>query len=219
MSFLMTNFALHIPVALLGLDLEQILLNAGGWVVALASVIVFIESGVLFPVLPGDSLIFAIGMLHTQMGIPLWIFLPVLIIAAIAGAEVGYQLGARYGRKLFKDDARFLSTKNLHAAEEFFAKRGGLALVLGRFIPIVRTFVSLAAGISSYKRSSFHLWNVVGACVWILSIGFAGVMLGGVPFIKNNIELIAIIIVLVSVIPVGLEYLRARREAKQESAE
>ena len=148
-----------------------------------------------------------------------WVAFPVLVIVAMAGAEVGYQIGARYGRNIFKDDAKILSTKNLHTTEEFFQKRGSLALVLGRFVPIVRTFVSLAAGISSYDRKKFHLWNTVGAIAWIGVIGLAGVLLGGIPFVHNNIEYIAVIIVLVSVVPVFIEYLRGRSKAKRESAE
>ena len=177
MSLLASALVAHMPVALLGFNLEDILISTGPWVLVVSAIIVFIESGVLFPVLPGDSLIFALGMLHDRMGLSLWLAFPVLIVAAVAGGEVGYQLGARYGRNLFKDDAKFLSTKNLHAAEEFFAKRGGVALGLGRFVPIVRTFVSLAAGISSYPRRKFNLWNILGAVLWIGLIGTAGVLL------------------------------------------
>ena len=211
MTFLAAALA-QLPVALLGLNLEQFLLDTGPWVLVVSAIIVFIESGVLFPVLP-------LGMLHQQMGLSLWVAFPVLVIVAMAGAEVGYQIGARYGRNIFKDDAKILSTKNLHTTEEFFQKRGSLALVLGRFVPIVRTFVSLAAGISSYDRKKFHLWNTVGAIAWIGVIGLAGVLLGGIPFVHNNIEYIAVIIVLVSVVPVFIEYLRGRSKAKRESAE
>ena len=189
MTFLAAALA-QLPVALLGLNLEQFLLDTGPWVLVVSAIIVFIESGVLFPVLPGDSLIFALGMLHQQMGLSLWVAFPVLVIVAMAGAEVGYQIGARYGRNIFKDDAK-----------------------------IVRTFVSLAAGISSYDRKKFHLWNTVGAIAWIGVIGLAGVLLGGIPFVHNNIEYIAVIIVLVSVVPVFIEYLRGRSKAKRESAE
>ena len=206
------------PVALLGFNLEDILISTGPWVLVVSAIIVFIESGVLFPVLPGDSLIFALGMLHDRMGLSLWLAFPVLIVAAVAGGEVGYQLGARYGRNLFKDDAKFLSTKNLHAAEEFFAKRG-VALVLGRFVPIVRTFVSLAAGISSYPRRKFNLWNVLGAVLWIGLIGTAGVLLGGIEFVHKNIELLAVIIVLVSVVPVAIEYIRGRKKEQKALSE
>ena len=210
MTFLAAALA-QLPVALLGLNLEQFLLDTGPWVLVVSAIIVFIESGVLFPVLPGDSLVFALGMLHEQMGLSLWVAFPVLVIVAM--------VGARYGRNIFKDDAKILSTKNLHTTEKFFRERGGLALVLGRFVPIVRTFVSLAAGISSYDRKRFHLWNAVGAIAWISVIGVAGVLLGGIPFVHNNIEYIAVIIVLVSVVPVFIEYLRGRSKAKRESAE
>ena len=219
MAFFIPVLLAHLPLGLLGFKLEDVLISTGPWVLVVSAIIVFIESGVLFPVLPGDSLIFALGMLHDRMGLSLWLAFPVLIIAAVAGGEVGYQLGARYGRNLFKDDAKILSTKNLHAAEEFFAKRGGFALVVGRFVPIVRTFVSLAAGISSYPRRRFNLWNILGAVLWIGSIGMAGVLLGGVEFIHNNIEMLAVIIVLVSVLPVTFESLRGRTKAKKVAAE
>ena len=219
MSLLASALVAHMPVALLGFNLEDILISTGPWVLVVSAIIVFIESGVLFPVLPGDSLIFALGMLHDRMGLSLWLAFPVLIVAAVAGGEVGYQLGARYGRNLFKDDAKFLSTKNLHAAEEFFAKRGGVALVLGRCVPIVRTFVSLAAGISSYPRRKFNLWNILGAVLWIGLIGTAGVLLGGIEFVHKNIELLAVIIVLVSVVPVAIEYIRGRKKEQKALSE
>ena len=211
MSLLASALVAHMPVALLGFNLEDILISTGPWVLVVSAIIVFIESGVLFPVLPGDSLIFALGMLHDRMGLSLWLAFPVLIVAAVAGA--------RYGRNLFKDDAKFLSTKNLHAAEEFFAKRGGVALVLGRFVPIVRTFVSLAAGISSYPRRKFNLWNILGAVLWIGLIGTAGVLLGGIEFVHKNIELLAVIIVLVSVVPVAIEYIRGRKKEQKALSE
>ena len=219
MSLLASALVAHMPVALLGFNLEDILISTGPWVLVVSAIIVFIESGVLFPVLPGDSLIFALGMLHDRMGLSLWLAFPVLIVAAVAGGEVGYQLGARYGRNLFKDDAKFLSTKNLHAAEEFVAKRGGVALVLGRFVPIVRTFVSLAAGISSYPRRKFNLWNILGAVLWIGLIGTAGVLLGGIEFVHKNIELLVVIIVRVSVVPVAIEYIRGRKKEQKALSE
>lgn len=218
MTLLASTLAAHLPVALLGFNLEDILISTGPWVLVVSVLIVFIESGVLFPVLPGDSLIFALGMLHDRMGLSLWVAFPVLVIAAIAGGEVGYQLGARYGRSLFKDNAKFLSTKNLHTTEEFFKKHGGLALVLGRFVPIVRTFVSLASGISAYPRRKFNLWNILGALLWIGSIGTAGVLLGGVEFIHKNIELLALVVVVISVLPIGVEYLRNRAKAKKAAS-
>ena len=109
MTFLAAALA-QLPVALIGLNLEQFLLDTGPWVLVVSAIIVFIGSGVLFPVLPGDSLIFALGMLHQQMGLSLWVAFPVLVIVAMAGAEVGYQIGARYGRNIFKDDAKILSS-------------------------------------------------------------------------------------------------------------
>ena len=141
MTFLAAALA-QLPVALLGLNLEQFLLDTGPWVLVVSAIIVFIESGVLFPVLPGDSLIFALGMLHQQMGLSLWVAFPVLVIVAMAGAEVGYQIGARYGRNIFKDDAKILSTKNLHTTEEFWAVSCRLCVPSFRWQPVsLRTTV------------------------------------------------------------------------------
>jgi len=111
MAFFIPVLLAHLPLGLLGFKLEDVLISTGPWVLVVSAIIVFIESGVLFPVLPGDSLIFALGMLHDRMGLSLWLAFPVLIIAAVAGGEVGYQLGARYGRNLFKDDAKIQAVK------------------------------------------------------------------------------------------------------------
>lgn len=206
------------PLALFGLDIEQVLQAAGPWALALVSLIVFIESGVLFPFLPGDSLLFTLGLIHTQLGLNLWIMLLCLSIAAVLGDQVGYFLGHTFGRRFFKPGAKVLSTKNLAAAEGFFMKYGGKALVLARFVPIVRTFVPLAAGIAKYRYSHFARWNITGALLWVLSLTFAGVFLGGIPFIRNNVEAIVIVIVVVSVLPVIIEVVRERAKAKRAQA-
>lgn len=205
----------HAPLALLGLDIEQILEAAGPWALGVVSLIVFIESGVLFPFLPGDSLLFTLGLIYTQLGLNLWVMLLCLCIAAVAGDQVGYWLGHKFGRKLFKPDARVLNTANLVSAQNFFAKYGGKALVLARFVPIVRTFVPLAAGMASYRYRDFAKWNITGAISWVFILTFAGVFLGSIPFIRNNVEAIVIVIVLVSVLPVVFEILKERRKNKK----
>ncbi|WP_104119142.1 VTT domain-containing protein [Arthrobacter sp. B1805] len=195
-------------------DPAALLQGAGGWVLAVVAVIVFIESGVLFPFLPGDSLIFTAGLLHVRLGLPLAVLIAVIVSAAILGDQVGYWLGRRFGRRLFTPDARILNTRYLTGAEEFFTRYGGRSLVLARFVPFARTFVPLAAGTAQYRYRAFLMWNVLGAVLWGAGLTVAGSLLGGVPFIADHIDLIALVIVVVSVVPTILEVVRHIRKNK-----
>ena len=195
--------------------LNTLLAQLGGWMVAAVALIVFIESGVLFPVLPGDSMIFALGILHNRIpGVPEWLTFLVLFVAAICGNLVGYWLGSKYGRRLFKDDARYLSTENMHKSEEFFRRYGGVALLLARFVPFVRTFVPIIAGIGKQHYRTFLIWNMLGAALWIGVFMIAGVLLGDIPAVANNVEIIAIAIVAISVLPMVVSYFKARSKKK-----
>lgn len=193
---------------------EELLIAMGPWVLVGVALIVFIESGVLFPILPGDSLIFAAGLLHVSLGLNVWVLVGVILLTAFLGAQVGYWIGWKWGRTLFKDDARILKTKYLVQAELFFNRYGGRALVLGRFVPFVRTFVPLAAGAAKLPYGKFLLFNSLGALIWGAGITWAGVALGGVPFVHENFEIIVILIVFVSVIPMAVEIFLQRRRAK-----
>lgn len=195
--------------------LNTLLAQLGGWMVAAVALIVFIESGVLFPVLPGDSMIFALGILHNRIpGVPEWLTFLVLFVAAICGNLVGYWLGRKYGRRLFKDDARYLSTENMHKSEEFFRRYGGVALLLARFVPFVRTFVPIIAGIGKQHYRTFLIWNMLGAALWIGVFMIAGVLLGDIPAVANNVEIIALAIVAISVLPMVVSYFKARSKKK-----
>lgn len=194
--------------------ITTLLNNYGGWMVGIVALMVFIESGVLFPVLPGDSMIFALGIFHVDIPVSIWVTFIVLVVAAISGNVVGYWLGKRFGRKLFKPDARFLSIENLEKAERFFERYGGRSLVLARFVPFVRTFVPIVAGIAAFKLRSFVTWNIVGAVAWIAIFLIAGEFLGDFPFIRGNIELIAILIIFISILPMIVEYVRSRGKKK-----
>lgn len=195
--------------------LDTLLAQFGPWMVLAVAVIIFIESGVLFPVLPGDALIFTLGIVHNRLEqVPLPVTFVVLFLAAIAGNLVGYWLGARFGRRLFRENAKFLNYENLGKAEDFFARYGGRSLVLARFVPFVRTFVPIVAGIARFKFSTFLVWNVVGAAAWIGIFLIAGTMLGEIEFVAKNIEVMAIAVVLVSLLPMLFEYLKHRRAAK-----
>lgn len=216
---LTTLSALPTPsLGLLGFDLEEVLAHAGPWVLGLVSLIVFIESGVLFPFLPGDSLLFTTGLLHHQLGLNLWVLLICVSVAAVLGDQVGYMLGHYFGRKLFSEHGRVLNYANLDRAHTFFNKYGGKALVLARFVPIVRTYVPLTAGIAKYRYADFAKWNIFGALLWCILLTFAGVWLGNVTWIRENVDLIVVVLVLVSVIPIGLEVMRERKKAQKREA-
>lgn len=200
------------------LDPTTLLHDLGPAALGVVALIVFIESGLLFPFLPGDSLLFTTGLLHQQLNLALPVLVAVVSLAAIAGDQIGYMLGRRFGRRWFKDDAKVLKTAHLDTAEEFFKRRGGPAIVLARFVPIVRTFAPLSAGIARYDYKSFTLWNIAGAVIWATSVTLLGSWLGHYEFIANNIDAIAVIMVLVSVLPWGVELLKKRRQVKVGAA-
>jgi membrane-associated protein len=199
--------------------LTALLQAAGPWALVIIAVLVFIENGLLFPFLPGDSLVFAASLLVLSLGIPLWLLIAVAAAASILGDVVGYALGARIGRRLFTPDARLFKTRYLEQADAFLARYGALALVLARFVPIVRTFVPPVVGTSSMPYRRFLLWNFVGGIAWAVVLCLAGFWLGRIPVIANNVDLIAVGIVRVSVIPFGIAFLRRRlSRSKDEPA-
>lgn len=191
----------------------------GPWVLVGIAVIVFIESGVLFPFLPGDSLLITAAILAPRLGIEAWQVAVVAAVAAFAGDQAGYWLGKRFGRRLFKPEARVLKTERLEAAQAFFLRYGGPSLVLGRFVPFVRTYVPLAAGVATMPYRRFLLWNAVGGVGWAVSMVALGVLLGGIPFVTNNIDVLMILVVAVSVIPIVFSALRRRRAAGRGTGE
>jgi membrane-associated protein len=193
------------------LDPAGLLEGLGPAALAVIAGMVFIESGVLFPFLPGDSLLFTAGLLHQQLNLTLPVLIGVVAAASVAGDQAGYLLGRKFGRRWFKDDARILKTSHLTQTEGFFRRHGGSAVVLARFVPIIRTYAPLAAGIAHYTYRKFTLWNILGAVAWSVSVILLGSWLGHFDIIANNIDLIAVAMVLVSVIPWGIEFLMRRR--------
>jgi membrane-associated protein len=194
-----------------GFDFTAILASTGPFVLAIVAVLVFIENGLLFPFLPGDSLVFAAALLVVSIGIPLWLLILVAAAAAIVGDIVGYAIGARLGKRLFKPGARVFKPAYRDQADAFLTRYGAAALVLARFVPIVRTFVAPVVGTSSIPYRKFLLWNVVGGAAWATILCVAGFWLGKIPAVANNIELIAVGIVVVSVLPVGINVIKRRR--------
>jgi membrane-associated protein len=194
------------------LDPASLLEGLGPAALGVIGLMVFIESGVLFPFLPGDSLLFTAGLLHQQLQLTLPVLIGVVTLAAIAGDQVGYLLGRKFGRSWFKDDARILKTAHLAATEDFFRRHGGAAVVLARFVPMVRTFAPLSAGIARYGYKSFTLWNIVGALAWSVSVTLLGTWLGHFEVIARNIDVIAVVMVLIPVLPWGVQLLKRRRQ-------
>ena len=175
-------------------DAGALLTALGPRLLAGMAVIVFVESGVLFPFLPGDSLLVTAVVLRTSLGPGLWRVVSVCLAAAIAGDQAGYWLGSRCGRGLFRDGARVLRTDRLEAAEAFFARYGRLALVLGRFVPVVRTYVPFAAGTARMPYRRFVTWNVLGAIAWVGLMTAVGVLLSGIPGIADSIEGVMLVV-------------------------
>lgn len=198
------------------LDASTWLHAFGPWVLVGIAVVVFIESGLLFPFLPGDSLLITAAILAPHLGIQPWQIVAVAAVAAFAGDQAGYWVGKRFGRRLFKPDARVLKTERLEQAEAFFTRYGGVSLVLGRFVPFVRTYVPLAAGIAAMRYPRFLLWNALGGVSWTIVMVVLGVLLGGIPFVANNIDVLMIVVVAVSVLPIVIHAVRQRRSRSKE---
>jgi len=192
----------------------------GSWVYALLFLIVFAETGfVVTPFLPGDSLLFATGALAATGALNPWVAAVLLAVAAFTGNAVNYTIGRIVGPRVFSasDGAgishKLLNRQHLQRAHEFFEQYGGKAVVLSRFVPIVRTFLPFVAGAARMSPASFALYNLAGAVGWVgLCIG-AGVLFGNVPIVKQNFSLVTIGIVIVSVLPMVIEYLRHRRRS------
>lgn len=199
------------------MDAATLLEAFGPWVIGGIALVVFIESGVLFPFLPGDSLLVTAAILRHELQVSLWVLIAVGMIAAIAGDQVGYWIGHRFGRGLFKKDARLLKLEYLNTAEDFFRKHGPFALVLGRFVPIVRTFIPVAAGTARMRYKKFIGWNVSGAVAWVLSMNLVGVFLGNIPGIADSIEKIMLLIIALSVAPIVIKGLHSYITSKKKA--
>jgi membrane-associated protein len=211
------DFILHIDARLTELVAEY-----GAWVYGLLFAIVFAETGlVIAPFLPGDSLLFAAGGLAATGALDIRVVVVLLIVAAIVGDAVNYSVGRYLGPRMFHaDDSagllhRLLNRHHLDRAHEFFERHGGKAVVLARFVPIVRTFVPFVAGAGAMRYSVFALYNVAGALLWVAVCVGAGYVFGNVPIVKDNFTVVALGIVAVSLIPVLLEYLKHRKKGQR----
>ncbi|MCH9641681.1 MAG: VTT domain-containing protein [Actinomycetia bacterium] len=202
----------------------------GTWALIGVLVVVFVESGVLFPILPGDSLLFVSGMLAAgtaaaahdgtvQANFALWQLLVFIPIAAVLGGQVGYWTGRKVGTAMFKPNARFLKQRYLDEAHLFFEQRGPFAIVIARFVPVVRTLAPITAGAAKMNYSVFTLYNAVGATVWGVGLTLLGYWLGRFEIVQSLLEPFIIGIVILSVLPMAYEWYKRRKAApKTEGA-
>lgn len=197
--------------------LTPLLYALGPAAVLLVMGVVFAETGLLVGFfLPGDSLLFIAGALVAAnvIHVPVWIVATAVFLAAALGDQVGYLLGRRLGPRVFtREESRFFSPRHALRAEAFFVKHGPKAIILGRFIPVIRTFVPVVAGVGRMNRRTFTAFNLAGAVAWAAGIVVAGFFLGGIPIIARHVELITVGVVGVSLIPVGITLLRRRNPA------
>ena len=183
--------------------------------------IVFAESG-LFAFLPGDSLLFTAGLFVAQgeyISQPLWLVCTLIVAAAVIGDQVGYMIGKFFGPRLFsRPNSKLFKQENLEKAHEFMEKYGPKAIVLARFVPIVRTFAPIVAGAGRMQYRTFLTYNVIGGVAWGTGVTLAGYWLGQIEFIRTNVEAILVLIVVVSVVPIAIEYLRERKKKQRAAA-
>jgi membrane-associated protein len=196
------------------LDPQTLLDQFGQWALWGAAAVVFAECGLLVGFfLPGDSLLFTVGLLVGEGTIrqPLWLVCVVLTAMAFAGNVVGYEIGRRVGPAVFRrPDSKLFRQEYVDKTVQFFDRYGARAIVLARFVPIVRTFITVIAGVGQMNRRTYMTYSGVGALLWATGVTVLGYFLGSVAFVRNNIEAMLLAIVLISVVPVAVELLRAR---------
>jgi len=176
------------------------------------ALIIFCETGlVVTPFLPGDSLLFAAGAIIAKIGIlSVWVLIPLLFLAAILGDHTNYFFGKYLGHRVFTRDYWFLKRKYIEQTQVFYAKHGGRTLIIARFVPIVRTFAPFVAGVGKMDYRQFLSYCIAGGILWVTSLTLAGYYFGQIPFVKDNFELVILGITLLSVMPILIEFLRAK---------
>ncbi len=194
--------------------LNDLASSMGPWLYVVLFAIIFCETGlVVTPFLPGDSLLFAVGALAAtdQSPISLAILTPLLILAAVAGDGVNYSLGNFFGPRIFKAESSwFFNKQHLVRAQEFYERYGSKTIIIARFVPIVRTFAPFVAGIGTMRYAQFSLFNVIGAIAWVSICILAGYLFGNIPIVKDNFEIVVLVIIAISVLPIAFEFLKSR---------
>lgn len=196
--------------------LPQLIASFGNWIYVGLFLLIFVETGlVVFPFLPGDSILFLCGSLAAMasQSLNLWILALTLIVAAILGDLCNFEIGKRFGSYVLNNDRlkRFIKPKYVQESQEFFDRHGSLAIFLGRFVPIIRTLVPFTAGMSAMHYPTFARYNIIGGISWIIVTLGAGYLFGNISFVQQHFELIMLAIVFISLIPVGISILNRRK--------
>lgn len=219
MEYLSTLFGwlVHGAQVLLHLDkyLGAVIQDYGAWTYLILFLIIFCETGlVVTPILPGDSLLFAIGTFCGLGYLDLWLTLGLLSVAAVLGDTVNYAVGNYIGPKVFHyENSRIFRKEYLQKTHAFYEKYGGKTIIIARFVPIVRTFAPFVAGVGAMTYGKFLAYNVAGGLLWVFSITLAGYFFGNIPVVKNNFAIVILAIIFLSVLPALIEYWKHRRAA------
>lgn len=209
--------------------LFSMILNYGAWIYGILFSFIFVETGfVVMPFLPGDSLLFAAGTfcagVQNDAGqtaeLNLWLILLIMTIAAVGGDSLNYYLGKKVGLKVLGwhiGGKQLVSEKHIDKTRDFYDKHGSKTIIIARFVPIVRTFAPFVAGIGDMHYGKFIRFNLIGGAAWVLLLVLVGYFFGSLPFVKNNFEIVILIIIVISLLPILVEYIRNKRKSKKES--
>ena len=206
------DFILHIDQHLVEISAQY-----GVWIYAVSFLIIFCETGlVVTPFLPGDSLLFAAGGIAAVGSMNIHVMIALLLAAAILGDAANFMIGKFFRRKLFANpDSKIFRQSYLEKTHAFYEKHGGKTIIIARFVPIVRTFAPFVAGMGSMHYGTFIRYNIIGAVLWVLSFSYAGYFFANIPVVKNNLALVMVAIIVISILPGVVEVIRARRAAKK----
>lgn len=205
----LVNFILHI-----GDHLQELVKNYGNWIYAILFAIVFCETGlVVLPFLPGDSMLFAAGTIAAVGDMNIFVLIGLLIVAAILGDFVNFEIGKHFGQKLFSNpNSKIFKQSYLQKTHDYYEKYGGRTIIIARFIPIVRTFAPFVGGMGNMNYAQFARYNIVGAVLWVVSFTTLGYFFGQLPFVKEHFSWIMIAIIVFSVVPMVIEIIRHRKD-------
>nr|WP_309576335.1 DedA family protein [Moraxella osloensis] len=205
----LVDFILHI-----GDHLQELVKNYGNWIYAILFAIVFCETGlVVLPFLPGDSMLFAAGTIAAVGDMNIFVLMGLLIVAAILGDFVNFEIGKHFGQKLFSNpNSKIFKQSYLQQTHDYYEKYGGRTIIIARFIPIVRTFAPFVGGMGNMNYAQFARYNIVGAVLWVVSFTPLGYFFGQLPFVKEHFSWIMIAIIVFSVVPMIVEIIRHRKD-------
>ncbi len=207
------DFILHIDVYL-----SDILTRFGSWTYALLFFVIFMETGfVVTPILPGDSLIFAAATFAALGALNPWLLFVLLAVAAVAGDTANYWIGHAIGARAYTGEVKWIKKEYMERTHAFFEKHGGKTIFLARFVPIVRTFAPFVAGVGKMSYGYFFSYNVFGGIIWVGLFTAAGYFFGNVKFVRDNFSVVIIAIILISLVPMLVEWLKARKESRQRA--